>query len=404
MRVLVAVLALLFVVNAEVRLHQAIQDADRVDGEYIVVFHKAVGQESVESHMEYLAKEEISAQTFHIGLFRGYSAKLTPMQLAYHLLQDDVINYIEENQVVSLGQCQSQITDDWNLLRISERLLDLGSADTYRFPNSAGNDVTSYVIDTGVLLTHNDFSTGRATWGFNSVDSNNQDCNGHGTHVASTIAGNLYGLSKRTFVVAVKVLNCAGSGTFAGVIAGIDWVANNHRKPATANMSLGGGYSQAVNDATNACVQEGVVMAVAAGNSNADACNFSPASSEDAIGVGATTIEGTGDGEIQEDIRSTFSNYGPCTHIYAPGTLVRGAWIGAPLNSATRTISGTSMASPHVCGVASLLLGANPNLTPAQVLAEIIALSTKDIIDFRCVNAVCNQSPNRMLYHACNQF
>jgi len=400
---LIALFALLFLVNAEVRFYQAIKDADRVDSEYIVVFHKTASKESILSHMEYVAEQNIAASTFEIGLFRGYSVSLTPEQLAYHLLQDDVINYIEENQVVSIGQCVSQTTDDWNLLRIPERLLDLGSADTYRFPNSAGLGVTSYVIDTGVLITHNDF-TGRATWGSNFVDSNNQDCNGHGTHVASTIAGSLYGLAKRTTVVAVKVLNCAGSGTFSGVIAGIDWVANNHRKPATANMSLGGGYSQAVNDATNACVAAGVVMAVAAGNSNADACNFSPASSEDAIGVGATTIEGSGNGEIQEDVRSTFSNYGSCTHIYAPGTLIRGAWIGAPVNSATRTISGTSMASPHVAGVASLLLGANPGLNPAQVLAQIITLSTKDIVDFRCVNAACNQSPNRMLYHSCNAF
>jgi len=348
--------------------------------------------------MQYIASQYIHSSSFEIGKFRGVSVTLTNEQLVFHLQQHDVIDYIEENQVVSIGQCEEQNTDDWNLLRTSERLPDLGSVDTYKYGTNAGQDVTAYVLDTGVFLEHNDFG-GRAIFGANFADTIDDDCNGHGTHVASILAGALYGIAKKTSIVAVKVLNCAGTGSFSGVITGINWVASNHKKPATSNMSIGAGYSQAINDATNALVDMGVVCAVAAGNSNADACNYSPSSAEQAITVGSSTLEATGPNEEQEDLRSSPSNYGLCIDIFAPGTLIRAAWIGG--NDATRILSGSSMASPHAAGVASLILGTRPTLTPAQVEAEIISMSTKDIIDLRCTQPACNLSPNRLLYSSC---
>jgi len=387
-----------------VTLYKATNPADRVDDEYIVVFKNDATDSDIVRYFSYLADENIiSTGTFDINSeFKGVFVTLsTPEQLEYHLQLDSVIKYMEENQVVSIGQtCVDDSTGEWNLLRLSERLLDLGTADSYNYVDSAGEGVTAYIIDTGILLTHEDFE-GRAEFGANFVDTNNADCNGHGTHVASTVAGAYYGVARKSTVVAVKVLNCGGSGTFAGVINGINWVTNNRRDPAVANMSLGGGYTQSVNDATAASVNSGVFHAVAAGNNNGDACSISPASTPEATTVGATTIVGSGTGEIQEDIRATFSNYGPCVDIFAPGQLITGAWIGG--NNQYRTISGTSMASPHVAGAAALVLAENPTWGPFQVEQYLIDRSTKDIIDLACGNAVCQNTWNRMLFSSCAQ-
>jgi len=387
-------------VSADVPLYKAIVEADRVEGEYIVVFSKTAKKADLFEYLATLASQDVPTRTFEIGDFRGCFVTLNEEQLSFHLQQSHILEWIEENQVVTIGQCNSQTTDDWALLRLSERLLDLGNHDTYSHGPTSGEGVTSYIIDTGVYIQHNDFG-GRATWGANFVDTNNVDCNGHGTHVGSSVAGNIFGVAKKSTIVAVKVLNCAGSGTFAGVIAGIEWVTNNHQKPATANMSLGGGFSAAVNAAVTASVNAGVFHAVAAGNSNANACNFSPASTPEACTVGATTVAGSGNGEIQDDIRASFSNWGTCCDVFAPGQLVRGAWIGDP--AATRTISGTSMASPHVCGVACIWLGENPGWTPYQVEDALVADATKNVIDLACgSNAQCLASPNEMLYSNCH--
>jgi len=201
-------------------------------------------------------------------------------------------------------------------------------------------------------------------------------------------------------LIAVKVLNCAGSGTWNGVISGIQYVATQAgttKRPTVANMSLGGGKSTAVNDAVSAAVKAGVSFAVAAGNENQDACNVSPASTPDAITVGATTIDDIEGAETDE--RSTFSNYGTCVTLLAPGQLIKSAWIGS--NTATNTISGTSMASPHACGVAAMYLGLNPMSSPAQVKSWMAANANANMINMICTNDVCRKTPNLLLYNAC---
>lgn len=279
----------------------------------------------------------------------------------------------------------------WGLSRTQQR--SLPNDMTMEFNRARGRQVNVYILDTGILCSHNDFNVGRGRCiaGFDDYPSeggSNIDLNGHGTHVASTSAGEQYGFSKDANLIACKVLNRQGSGTFAGVIAGINWVANQHgsNDRSVGNMSLGGGRSQAVNDATDACVNRGVHMSVASGNGNTNACNTSPASSPMAITVNSIT---------RTDARSSFSNIGTCTDIFAPGSDVLGAWIGS--NSASSTISGTSMAAPHVCGVVAEILG-EPGApsTPAALKARLFEDSTDG-----SVTNPGNGSPNRLLFHSC---
>jgi len=315
---------------------------------------------------------------FQIGEFQGFSAALTDNMLRSIRANPNVL-YVEANQVVNISQsaCIQERTTLWNLDRVSERALDL--AGRYFYVDSAGQGTTAYIVDTGIYTDNVEFE-GRASWGF-AIDNRLIDGNGHGTHVASTVMGRLYGLAKKATAVAVKVLGTDGSGTTAGVIAGVNWVAQNARKPAVANMSLGGGLSTALNQAVTSAVGTGIPFAVAAGNSNQDACSFSPASATNALCVGATD---------SGDRRSSFSNWGSCVKIFAPGTAITGAWIGG--TTAVRTISGTSMASPHVAGAVALIQGVQPTLTPAQIQTALIAAATRNVItDVR-------NSPNLMLY------
>ncbi len=282
----------------------------------------------------------------------------------------------------------------------------------------------------GILTTHVEFS-GRAIWGANFADSTDTDCNGHGTHVSGTVGGNTVGIARNVTLIAVKVLSCSGSGSNAGVISGIQFAAENAKKRnrrSVANMSLGGGYSATLNAAVactflpphlwsgfsyilvqrllrcsltwththTAAVQSGVTFAVAAGNENQDACNVSPASEPLAITVGATYYSGN----LAADIRAYFSNYGKCVDIFAPGQEIKSAWIGS--NNAYNTISGTSMASPHVAGVAALVLANNPSFTPQQVRDTLVQDSTSDVINLECSCwwCDCESSPNKLLYTA----
>lgn len=286
---------------------------------------------------------------------RGFSAKMSPRQ-AQRLADDPAILLVEEDQVMSINATQANAT--WGLDRVDQASLPLDTNYTY---NDTAANVHAYVIDTGIFYSHTDFG-GRAVPGFDAINDgrNGNDCNGHGTHVAGTIGSGTYGIAKGVQLHAVRVLNCTGGGTTAGVIAGVDWVAANHQAPAVANMSLGGGASNALDNAVRNAIARGVTFAVAAGNANANACNSSPARVTQAITVGASA---------DTDVRATFSNFGTCLDLFAPGVNITSTWNTS--NSAVNTISGTSMSSPHTAGVAALYLAANPAKTPAEVEAAL---------------------------------
>ncbi|WP_341718310.1 S8 family serine peptidase [Micromonospora sp. FIMYZ51] len=357
--------------------------ATAVEGSYIVVFKEnEVGRSAVGSSVDRLLRRHggTTARTYSAAV-RGAELRVSA-KAAARIAADPAVAYVEQNHTVSISGTQTN-PPSWGLDRIDQRNLPLNSS--YTYPNTASN-VTSYVIDTGIRITHSDFG-GRATWGTNTVDSNNTDCNGHGTHVAGTVGGSAYGVAKATRLVAVKVLNCSGSGTNAGVIAGIDWVTANAVKPAVANMSLGGGASTATDNAVINSINSGVTYAVAAGNGNAlgqrqNACNYSPARAEPAITVGATQ---------NNDAAASFSNFGTCVDILAPGVSITSAW--HTNDTATNSISGTSMASPHVAGAAALVLSANPSWTPLQVRNYLVDNATPNVI-----SNVGTGTPNRLLY------
>ena len=308
---------------------------------------------------------------------RGFVVEANDAGLA-RLLADPNVAYVEEDGVVTISATQTGAT--WGLDRVDQRNLPLNS--NYVYDTTAAG-VHAYIIDTGVLLAHNEFSA-RMGGGFDAVTSggNANDCNGHGTHVAGTVGGTTYGVAKGVTIHPVRVLGCTGSGTNAGVIAGIDWVAQNRVLPAVANMSLGGGASQATDDAIARLTNAGVTVVVAAGNGNDNACNYSPARAPSAITVGSTT---------NTDARSSFSSFGTCLDIFGPGSSITSAWYTS--TTAINTISGTSMASPHVAGVAALYLANNPSATPAQVTTALINNSTPNI-----VTSPGTGSPNRLLY------
>ncbi|MEU4365031.1 S8 family peptidase [Promicromonospora sp. NPDC023987] len=299
---------------------------------------------------------------------RGFSASMSPGQ-AKQLAADPSVAYVEQNRVVTASDTQSPVPS-WGLDRIDQAELPLDDSYTYE---SSGSGVTAYIVDTGILTTHEDFG-GRAVSGTDTVDGDDDatDCAGHGTHVAGTVGGSAHGVAKDVSLVGVRVLDCGGSGSFDGVIAGIDWVTADHQAgdPAVANMSLGGGFSQAVNDAVSAAVADGVTFALAAGNdSGADACDGSPSSTPEAITVGATE---------DTDARASYSNIGSCVDIFAPGSGITSAWYTSDTD--TNTISGTSMATPHVAGAAALVLSGNPAATPAEVGDALTGAALPDVV------------------------
>ncbi|MGH9907240.1 MAG: S8 family peptidase [Pyrinomonadaceae bacterium] len=352
----------------------------RIPEQYVVVLKNDVSDVDLEAAR--LARDHngdrANGFTYRHAL-KGFSVRMPEAQ-ALRLAEDPRVAFVEEDGVVEAVATQSPAT--WGLDRIDQR--DLPLSNSYTF-NATGTGVRAYIIDTGIRTTHNEFG-GRAISGFTSINDGNgtNDCHGHGTHVAGTVGGTTYGVAKNVTLVAVRVLNCSGSGTNAGVAAGVDWVTGDHASgtPAVANMSLGGGISSVLDTAVNNSINDGVTYAIAAGNSNANACDFSPARVANAITVGSTTMT---------DARSSFSNFGTCLDIFAPGSSITSAWNTS--NTATNTISGTSMATPHVAGVAALYLETDSDASPATVRTAIVDNAT--------LNKVTNPgagSPNRLLF------
>ena len=345
-----------------------VASANGIDGSYVVVLKEGANPRSV------AAIAGVEPNFVYSAAVNGFAANLNAGQLNA-LRHNPAVEYVEQDQLMSIDITQSGAT--WGLDRIDQTSNTLNG--TYIYTTTASN-VTAYVIDTGVLPSHTQFS-GRAASVYNAVGGSNDDCNGHGTHVAGTIGGTTYGVAKAVRIRGVKVLSCSGSGSTSGIIAGVDWVRLNAAKPAVANMSLGGGFSSATNTAVNNLANSGVFVAVASGNSNANACNYSPASAANVTSVNAST---------STNAKASFSNYGSCTHLYAPGQSITSAWHTS--TTATNTISGTSMASPHVAGVGALYLAGNPGASNATVRSWIINNSTPSVITGNPTG-----TPNRLL-------
>jgi subtilisin family serine protease len=345
-----------------------------VAGSYIVVLKDSAVRTTAATNLagEYGAQV---GRTYKTAL-HGFSMHANETQ-AKQLAADDAVAYVQQSQKFTINDVQDS-PPSWGLDRIDQRDLPLDSA--YNFTNK-GDGVTAYVIDTGVRVDHPTFE-GRASGGFDAIDGDNDpaDGHGHGTHVAGTIGGTEYGVAKGVNIVGVRVLDDNGSGTTEQVVAGIDWVAQNHSGPSVANMSLGGEVDEALDEAVRGAISSGVTFAVAAGNSSADADGFSPARVTEAITVAASD---------DADGQAYFSNYGSVVDLYAPGVDITSSWN----DGATNTISGTSMATPHVAGAAALYLSANPTATPTDVATALSTAATPDKI-----TNPTGDTPNLLLY------
>ncbi|AZK97970.1 MULTISPECIES: S8 family peptidase [Streptomyces] len=347
-----------------------------IPGQYIVTLHKGTKPGAFVKQ----TLPGLKPLFTYAAVLNGFAAKLTPAQLRA-VRAVPAVKVVEEDGTASARPVTSRQDRfqafSWGLDRIDQPYLPLNQKFNIE---GTGVGATAYIVDTGIDYSHPEFG-GRAVPGFDAVNDgrNGQDCNGHGTHVAGTVGGTDFGVARQAKLVSVRVLGCDGRGPWSGIIAGLDWVAQNARRPAVINASLGGDRNQAVNNAVTNIALRGTLPVVAAGNDARDACDVSPASAQRTVTVGATD---------HLDKETDFSNFGPCLSLYAPGKAI----FSAKLGGGSIALDGTSMASPHVAGVALLYQAANPAATPEQIADWLVLQSTKDIL------TVSKTSPNRLLY------
>ena len=348
--------------NPEAVFVAASPEAQVVPGRFIVTLRDGASPAGV------AAEHGIRPDYVYTAVLNGFAGSMSEAARS-GLLRDFRVARVEPDGIARTQTTQSGAT--WGLDRIDQRSLPLST--TYSYTNT-GTGVHAYIIDTGIRFDHTDFG-GRAVSGYDAVDGGSaDDCNGHGTHVAGTVGGSTYGVAKSVTLVGVRVLNCSGSGTWSGVIAGMDWVTANGTRPAVANMSLGGGANTSVDDAVRRMIAAGIATAIAAGNGNQggvaqNACKYSPARVAEAMTIGATG---------KTDAKTSWSNYGDCVDWFAPGSGITSAWYTSA--TATNTISGTSMAAPHAAGVAALYLQSNPGASAQAVRDALYANTTKGIV------------------------
>lgn len=346
---------------------------------YIVKFRPGVTNPAQEAAMVMNGSGGTIHHTYSRAI-QGFAATI-PAAALNGIRNNPHVESVEPDLSIHLHQVSSPQTQaTWGLDRVDQRTLPLNGQYAFVY---GGSGVTAFIVDTGIRADHTTFG-GRVTTGYTAINDGNgtNDCNGHGTHVAGTVGSSTWGVAKNVSLVPVRVLDCAGSGSYSGVIAGLDWVAQSSLRPAVANLSLGGSKSSTLNAAVAGTVNSGVTVVVAAGNSNADACLSSPSSEPSAITVGATG---------SNDARASYSNYGSCVDLFAPGTNITSAWYTS--TTASNILSGTSMATPHVTGIAALALQANPLASPTSVTQFILDNATTNVL-----TSVGTGSPNKLTY------